>query len=61
MTIRPIVHFVGFRDDRYWASAKVWGRPHYIHQGFDLRARRDIADCDTVVFADGEADQAPQA
>jgi hypothetical protein len=55
-----IVHFVGFRDDRYWSAVRVWGRPHYIHRGWDLRARREIDEIDIVVFADGPYDQAPR-
>lgn len=56
----PIVHFVGFRDDRYWNAVKVFGRPHYVHPGWDLRARRDVHPLDTIVFAEGEADQTPR-
>ncbi len=51
------VHFVGFRDDRYWAAVKVFGRPDFIHRGWDLRARRELADGDVVVFADGPSKQ----
>ena len=54
------VHFVGFRDDRYWNAVRVWGEPDFIHRGWDLRARREIADSDTVVFATGPADQEPR-
>jgi len=53
------VHFVGFRDDRYLAAVRVWGKPDVIHMGWDRRARREIADGDTVVFARGPHDQAP--
>ena len=48
----PAVHFVGFRDDRYWNAVRVFGRPDYIHRGWDRRALREIADGDTVVFAE---------
>ena len=49
------VHFVGFRDDRYWAAVKVFGRPDFIHRIWDLRARREIDfEHDVIVFADGE-------
>lgn len=58
--MRPAVHFVGFRDDRYWNAVKVWGRPDFIHRGYDLRARRDTHPVDTVVFAEGPADQEPR-
>lgn len=56
----PCVHFVGFRDDRYWSAVKVWGSPHFIHRGWDRRALREIGEEDTVVFADGPHDQAPR-
>ncbi len=51
------VHFVGFRDDRYWSAVRVWGLPAFIHYVWDRRARRDIAEGDTVVFAKGSFDQ----
>lgn len=47
-----IVHFVGFRDDRYWNAVKVFGPPHYIHPRWDACARRELDDGDLVVFAD---------
>lgn len=55
--MKPCTHFVGFRDDRYWNAVRVWGLPHYIHRGWDLRARREIADGDTIVFAEGPSCQ----
>jgi hypothetical protein len=55
-----IVHFVGFRDDRYWSAVRAFGRPHYIHRGWDLRARREIAEGDLIVFASGSHDQEPR-
>lgn len=51
------IHFVGFRDDRYWSAVRVWGHPDFIHYAWDRRAQRDIAEGDTVVFAKGEHDQ----
>lgn len=52
------VHFVGFRDERYWSAVKIWGKPGFIHRAWDRRARREIADDDTVVFATGDETQA---
>jgi hypothetical protein len=49
--MRPIVHFVGFRGDEYTRACRIWGKPHYVHYVWDRRAQRDIAPCDTVVFA----------
>lgn len=57
----PVTHFVGFTDERYNAAVKVWGSPAYIHRGWDLRAVREISEGDTIVFADGPADQEPRA
>lgn len=54
-----ILHFVGFRDDRYINAVRVFGRPDFIHRGWDLRARREIAAGDVVVFAKGSDTQEP--
>lgn len=48
------VHYVGFRDDRYWNAHRVFGGPRIIHRRWDLRARREIGPDDVVVFADGD-------
>lgn len=53
------VHFVGFRDDRYWNAARVFGLPHFIHRHWDRRAFREIAPGDVIVFAQGEWTQEP--
>lgn len=47
-------HFVGFRDDRYWNAVRVFGKPDFIHRGWDQRAKREIAPWDVVVFATGD-------
>jgi hypothetical protein len=57
----PCVHYVGFRDDRYWSARRIWGGPAFIHRWWDKRARREIADGDTVIFADGDWTQPPRA
>lgn len=54
---RPAVHFVGFRDDRYWSAVRVWGVPAFIHMRWDRRGQREIAPEDTVIFATGGHDQ----
>lgn len=54
------VHYVGFRDDRFLNALKVFGGPAFVHRIWDMRARREIADDDLVVFANGPADQEPQ-
>jgi hypothetical protein len=55
--IEPAVHFVGFRGEEYWSAVRIWGRPGFIHRKWDTRARRDIADVDTIVFATGDEHQ----
>jgi len=52
-----MIHFVWFRGDEYLSAVRVWGQPDFVHMGWDSRARREIADGDTVVFAKGEYDQ----
>lgn len=54
------VHFVGFRDERFWNAVRVWGWPDFVHRGWDLRAHREIALEDTIVFAAGPAEQEPR-
>lgn len=52
---RPVVHFVGFRDpERYHAAVKVFGRSHFEHPWWDVRAQGEIDPADTVVFAAGD-------
>ncbi len=45
------VHFVGFKDDAYNRAVRVWGRPHFIHRYWDVRAAQEVQDTDVVVFA----------
>ncbi len=53
------VHFIGFRGNEYTSAVRVWGKPDFIHMGWDRRSRREIDfDADTIVFARGEHDQA---
>lgn len=53
MSIR-CVHYVGFRDDRYWNAYRVFGEPAFIHRVWDHRARREIGSDDVVIFAEGD-------
>lgn len=57
----PLVHFVGFRDDRYIIAVKVFGPPDFIHRNWDIYAASDVAPGDVVVHATGEADRAPRS
>jgi hypothetical protein len=54
MTGTPVLHFVGFKDDRYHAAVRVWGKPDFYHRFYDRRAVADIALGDKVVFAGSE-------
>lgn len=52
------LHFVGFKNDRYWNAVRVFGRPDFIHRKWDRRALREIADGDVVLFANKDEHQA---
>jgi hypothetical protein len=54
---KPLVHFVGFRGEEYWSAVRVFGLPDVYHRTWDMRAQREIADCDTIVFAKGDPDR----
>jgi hypothetical protein len=55
--MRACVHFVGFRDDRYWSAAVVFGKPDFIHKAWDRRSQREIGPDDVIVFASGDESQ----
>lgn len=63
--LRPCLHFVGFeypwkpKDERYVRAVNLFGRPDFIHRRWDTRAQREIADCDTIIFAKGDESQEP--
>lgn len=59
MTARRCLHFVGFRDDRYWNAVRVFGLPDFIHRRWDMRAQREIAPGDVIVFATGDETTPP--
>nr|WP_192895944.1 hypothetical protein [Parerythrobacter lutipelagi] len=56
-----LVHFVGFRDDRYWNALRIFGPPDMIHRDWDRYAADDVAPDDLVVFAIGDANQKPRS
>jgi hypothetical protein len=58
--VKRALHFVGFRNDRYLTAVRAFGPPDFIHRGWDLRAQREIASGDTVVFAEGGPEQPPR-
>lgn len=55
-----LVHFIGFKDDRYHNATKVFGEPDFIHRYWDVRAKQEIADGDIAVFAKGTCDDTPR-
>lgn len=58
MTASPVVHFVAFRGDEWWSAVRIWGRPTFIHRGWDRQAKGEIEEGDMVIFARGtEADE----
>jgi hypothetical protein len=55
--MKNAVHFVGFRDERFYNAVAVFGQPDFIHRVWDNRAVQEVAPGDTVVFAKGTEDQ----
>ena len=45
------LHFIGFKDERYYNAVKVFGQPDFIHRHWDVRAKHEIAQGDVAVFA----------
>jgi len=56
-----MLHFVGLRASIGSRACRVFGLPDFIHPGWDLRAKREIAPDDTVVFATGSFNQEPRS
>lgn len=56
-----LLHFVGFRDDRYWNAVKIWGQPDMIHEAWDFYAADDTAPGDTIIFANAAWNQRPRS
>ena len=48
------IHYVGFRDDRFWNAYRIFGGPRFIHRWWDKRAQREIAPNDIVIFAEAD-------
>ena len=54
------LHFVRFADNhgqQYQNAVRVFGPPDFMHRLWDQRARREIAEGDTVVFAKSDEAQ----
>ena len=52
-----VMHFVGFKDDRFTTAVKVFGRPDFVHRKWDRRAVDEVCEGDMVVFATGDETQ----
>ena len=48
-----ILHFVGFKDERYWNAVKTFGKPDFVHRHWDYRAQCEVCEGDVAVFANG--------
>lgn len=62
----PGLHFVGFRDERYWPkderyqrAVALFGQPDFLHRRWDVRAAQEVAPGDVVVFAVGDEHEPP--
>lgn len=49
-----MLHFVGFKDDRYNNAVKVFGKPDFVHRFWDRRAADEVCEGDVAVFATGD-------
>ena len=54
-----MLHFVGFRDDRYTNAVRIWGKPDFYHYRWDIRALREITKDDVIIFAVGTEHDEP--
>lgn len=54
--MRPATHFVGFKGEEYTRALRVW-KPDFIHPKNDPRSRREIAEGDTIVYANGSEER----
>lgn len=53
------LHFVGFRGDEYVRALRIFGKPDFIHIGWDRWARLEVTPDDVAVFAKGTFDDEP--
>ena len=49
-----MLHFIGFKDDRYNTAVKTFGKPDFVHRRWDYRALCEVCECDVAIFADGD-------
>jgi len=53
------IHFIGFKDDRYWNAVKVWGKPDFYHRYWDYRAQSMLSEGGKAIFAKGDEHAIP--
>ena len=63
--MKNALHFVGFRGDEFAAAVRHFGYPDFVHPTWDVRARDEVVQGDTAVFAvlkkpDGSFSQGPE-
>lgn len=59
--MQSALHFVGFTDPmRYFRAVLVFGEPDIVHRYWDVRAVKEIAEGDVVVFANGNEHDQPR-
>lgn len=55
------LHFIGFRGDEYVRAIRIFGKPDFIHIGWDRWARQEVVAGDVAVFAKGTFEDEPAA
>lgn len=53
------LHFVGFCGDEYVRAVRIFGRPDFIHIGWDRWAMQEVVTGDVAVFATGTCEDEP--
>lgn len=60
--MRNAIHFVGFKDRQGARASRaiaVFGYPDFWHWWWDVRAKAEIAEGDTAIFAEGCETETP--
>lgn len=60
--MRNALHFVGFKNQaRIQGAIRVFGFPDFWHRQWDARAKAEIQEGDTAIFAEGSEADEPRA
>jgi hypothetical protein len=54
-----MLHFIGFKNDRWHNAVAVWGKPDFIHRHWDVRAVHELMPGDVAIFAKGDERSEP--